>query len=302
MAALAFAGVVSWRGAGPLAAPVPSPSGASPMPSPTRTPAPAPAYTPPAPPGTDFSCVVTSARVGCPASGGYDRDLNMGSTQAAYVVQDEWNSTSALQRQQIDANSMSDWRVKANLAAGNTAVLSYPDAQDTVTNTGDKPVPLASYTAITSTFSVTMPSSPGASDDYEAAYDIWLGDSGKTSWTKDQEIMIWTDNHGQTPAGRDTGKTWTDPSTGDRYEIWVNPGSTSVGSAASTLTLVSRTNRASGSVDLLDVFKWLRSAGYTMPNAGIDQIDYGFELCSTSGVTETFAVNRYTLDAAGTGI
>jgi hypothetical protein len=226
----------------------------------------------------------------------------MGSTQAAYVVQDEWNPSSALQRQELDASSMSGWQVKANLAAGNTAVLSYPDAQDTVTNTSDEPVPLANYTDITSTYSVTMPSSPGASDDYEAAYDIWLGDPGKTSWTNDQEIMIWTDNHGQTPAGRDIGKTWTDPSTGDVYEIWVDPGSTSVGSAAATLTLVSRTNQASGSVDLLDVFKWLQSAGYTSSSAGIDQLDYGFELCSTSGVTETFAVNGYTLDATGTGL
>jgi hypothetical protein len=225
----------------------------------------------------------------------------MGSSQAAYVVQDEWNPSSALRHQELDATSMSDWRVKANLAPGNTAVLSYPDAQDTVTNTDDKPVPLVNYTDIRSTYNVTMPSSPGAADDYEAAYDIWLGDSGTKSWTHDQEIMIWTNNHGQTPAGHAIGQTWTDPSTGDDYEIWVDPGSTTVGTTA-IVTLVSQTNRSSGSVDLLDAFKWLRSAAYTSSGAGIDQIDFGFELCSTSGVTETFAVHGYTLDAAGTGV
>jgi hypothetical protein len=226
----------------------------------------------------------------------------MGSTQAAYVVQDEWNQTGALQSQDLDASSMSHWQVKASLAAGNTAVLSYPDSQDTVTNTNDEPVPLTKYTDIRSTYSVTMPGSPHSSDDYEAAYDIWLGASTQTSWTNDQEIMIWTDNHGQTPAGNDTGKTWTDPSTGDVYEIWLDSGKTTVSSGNDIVTLVSRANHASGAVDLLNVLKWLQSAGYTSANAGVDQIDYGFELCSTSGVTETFAVNGYTLDATGTGL
>lgn len=246
---------------------------------------------------------------GCPASGTYDSDVSGGSNQAAYVIQDEWNITPALKAQELDANGTGNWQVSADLAAGNTAVLSYPDSQDTVNlwsqATGSLPTPVADYSDVTSTYSVSMPSDrgqAGSTDDYEAAYDIWLGSTAQPSWTKDQEVMIWTDNHGQTPAGTDTGKTWTDPSTGDAYEIWADAGSTTVSPSAAIVTLVSKANMATGQVDLLNVYRFLQSAGYTSANAGVDQVDYGFELCSTSGQGETFQVNGYTLTATGTGI
>ena len=47
-------------------------------------------------------------------------------------------------------------------------------------------------------------------------------------------------------------------------------------------------------------FNFLKSNGYTNQNAGIDQIDYGVELCSTGGL-KTYGVNSYTLIKNGGG-
>jgi hypothetical protein len=242
----------------------------------------------PVPPAT-FSCTTSAMVAGCPASGDYSSGVHGGNFQAAYVIQDEWNPTSALVSQVLSANSMSDWQVQANLSTGNTAVLSYPDSQDTITDPSNNPVPFGSFASITSTYAAKMPSDTGnaaTGDDYEAAYDIWLGHNGGNYA---QEIMVWTDTRNQIPAGVDTGTTWTDPSTGVAYEVWDSGGHDPV-------SLVRKSNATSGSVDLLSLFSWLRSAGLST-EAGINQIDYGFELCSTSGLTETFTVTGYTLNA-----
>lgn len=289
----------------PPPTPTPTPTQTTPTPTPTpTTPTPTPTQTNP----STFSCMVTT-NGNCPSSGSYDSDLAGGANQSALVTQDEWNITPALKSQVLSANGTGNWQVTANLSSGNTAVLSYPDSQDTVNSwtaaAGSKPIPVGNYTSLKSTYSTVMPSDigkAGSSDDYEAAYDLWLGSTAGASWANDQEIMVWTDNHGQTPAGSDTGKTWTDASTGKVYEIWVDSGSSSVSTNNDIVTFVAKSNAQSGSVDLLALYKFLQSGGYTAANAGVDQMDYGFELCSTSGVTQTFAVNGYTLTAAGSGI
>jgi hypothetical protein len=255
------------------------------------------------PPVSGFTCtesvIADGINSGC---GPYD-DLNGGGNSSEDVTNDAWNAENngtftgtPFNSQVLSANSGSDWQVVANAASGNGAVLSYPDTQDTVTGTNNAPIPLTSYTDIDSTYNDALPVSPGASDDYEAAYDLWLG---TPSSQYGQEIMVWTDNHGQTPAGSDTGKTWTDPTTGDVYEIWV----TSPSAAADNplVTFVAQKNATSGSVDLLDVFKFLQTDGLTT-ETGVNQMDYGFEICSTSGQNATFSLNGYTLNATGTGV
>lgn len=62
------------------------------------------------------------------------------------------------------------------------------------------------------------------------------------------------------------------------------------------VTLVRKSNATTGSVDLRSLLRWLQSAGYST-QTGVNQIDFGFELCSTSGQAETFTVTGYTLDA-----
>lgn len=255
--------------------------------------------------GAPYTCDTTSSTGGC---GPYTNpSVVLGTNQTDEVAQDEWNAGSSegtVNSQELKANSSSDWQVTANMT-GDGAVLTSPEDQVTPQNwtgTTNLPVPLADYSSIKSTYDVTLPSNPGPSDDYEAMYDIWLGDATQQQWTNDQEIMVWTDNHNQTPAGTDTGKTWTDASTGAVYEIWVDSGggTTTLG-PDDIVSFEAKNNSATGSVDLYALFNFLKSGGYSTGSIGIDQVTFGFELCSTSGQDETFTVNSYTISAAGDG-
>lgn len=262
---------VAGGSASPTPTPTPTTTSPSPTPTPTQT-------------STSYSCTATGDNGSCgPYSG-----LAAGSNQSTYVIQDVWNHASAFKSQTTYANGAGDWETVANAAAGNGAVLSYPDTQDTVTNTSNQPVAFTSYKDLKSTYTVVPPASPGASDDWEYAYDIWLGKTGTSASNYAQEIMVWTFNHSQTPAGSDTGKTWTDPATGTVYEIWYTGGTNGLAS------LVAKSNATTGTLDVKNLFSELQSGGYTNLD-GVNQIDYGVEVCSTSGANDTFKVTGYTL-------
>ena len=52
----------------------------------------------------------------------------------------------------------------------------------------------------------------------------------------------------------------------------------------------------SGTVDILAVLHWLQSDEYVSSTADLGQIDFGWEICSTGGASETFTVSSYTLE------
>lgn len=250
-----------------------------------------------------YSCTTGATNGSC---GPYQNpNVKLGTDQTDNVVQDEWNAGSSeghVTSQVLSANNSSDWQVTANMTS-NGAVMTSPEDQVTPqhwTGTTNLPVPLADYSSIKSTYDTTRPANTISTDHYEFMYDIWLADSTKQQWTNDQEIMVWTDIHNQTPAGSDTGKTWTDPSTGYVYNIWVDTGSTTLGSD-SIVSFYPQVNHAAGSVDLYALFNFLKSGGYSTGSMGIDQVTFGVELCTTSGQNETFTVNNYTLTATGDG-
>jgi hypothetical protein len=253
-----------------------------------------------------YSCVVNGTPLGnnqgggCPASGIYP-STRLGSNESDSVVNDEWNYTSALQAQTLSANGIGDWQVTATLAAGNGAVLSSPEARVNVDNPSGNfnPIPLKDYSAISSTFGASLPASPNTRDDYEAMYDIWLGAANQANWSNDQEIMIWTDNHGQTPAGSQVSTATID---GVAYQVWVDKGTSSLSTNNDIVTFVREVNVTSGTENLMAIFSWLEEHGYTeSANAGLSQINFGFELCSTSGKSETFTVSNFTVTATGDG-
>lgn len=219
-------------------------------------------------------------------------DIYTGSNGIAFVQQNMWNLIPGAS-QTLTAYGMGDWSVTANLPAGNGAVVSGPSSAVTYTTGQDKPDPLSDFgSSFTSTYAQTDPTGTGL--DYEWDYDIWLGDTSQTAWANDQEIMVWTDVHGQTPAGSDTGQVYTAPD-GTSYEIWTGAGNTSVSSSYSIVSFVRQGNATSGTLDVLALVKWLESNGYTSSSAGFDQIGYGAELCSTGGQPQVFAVTSYTL-------
>ena len=184
--------------------------------------------------------------------------------------------------QTVAAHGPGNWSVTSKQKAGNTGVLSYPDVAQVFTLGNDTDPPITGFSAITSSFTETMNAT--AKTDAEAAYDIWL-DNGKAS----DEIMIWVDNHGQTPAGKDKGPVVIG---GTRYELWSADGTTSF----------VRSNERSGTVNILAVLRWLQSHRYVSSTARLGQVDFGWEICSTGGVPETFTISHYTLkDTCGSG-
>jgi hypothetical protein len=180
--------------------------------------------------------------------------------------------------QTVTSRGPGDWSVTSNQQAGNTGVLSYPDVAQVFTLSSDADPPISAFSSVTSSFTETMNATSGT--DAEAAYDIWA-DNGSSV----EEIMIWVDNHGQTPAGNETSSVNIG---GTTYQFW---------NAGDTVSFV-RSNEQSGTVDILAVLHWLQSNGYLSASADLGQVDFGWEICSTGGVPETFTVSGYTLSDA----
>jgi hypothetical protein len=256
------------------APPTTSPS----SPSPSDQPSPAP--TAPSPSSAGAACVTSADNGSC---GPYDfPGISASSGSNTNVIQDVWNPISGAS-QTLTAVSPDDWSVVANMPASNTAVVSYPDIQQLYTTDSDTPDPLSSFSSITSSFAESGPGS-GGGDDYEAAYDIWAG-TGSNDYA--QEIMIWVDNHGQTPAGSQVATADVD---GTSYSIW--------SAGDNPVSMVLSSNETSGTVNILAALDWLESHGYMPAGSGLNQIDFGWEICSTGGTAKTFRITEYGIQSS----
>jgi len=181
----------------------------------------------------------------------------------------------------LTAYSPANWSVTSNQAAGNTAVLTYPDIQQLTNNfgnggfNGSSDIPISSMASISSTYAETMNENSGTFA--EAAYDIW---------TSSGEVMIWVDttaNRGSGGADQlGTGTIGGIPMTYYNYQH--------------SLPIIKlNTNQRTGTINILDGLKYFQSVGAVAANATIDQLNFGWEICSTGGVAETFQVSGYTL-------
>jgi hypothetical protein len=238
-----------------------------------------------------WSCVATddgsqNPGEGCPDGNGY---LYSGITNSngynTRVINDMWNPPGAGHPQTIYVDNPGHWQVVSDQPAGNTAVLAYPDVQQIFSLTSNAAAPLSSFKTVVSDFAESMPNG----GDNEAAYDIWLG-TASSSFS--QEVMIWVDDHRTNPppgtvVGRPTFF-------GAKYTVW---------DASGTVYMVRDSNETSGHVDILTMLDWLESNGYSPAGSGLNQIDFGWEICSTDGKPATFTMSQYdlhTVCASGT--
>ncbi len=201
-----------------------------------------------------------------------------------YVIQDMWGVGNGMAgvSQTTEGYNPSDWSVVANMPKGNGAVLTYPDVQQLYTNSKDKNPPLTSFGLIVSNFALTMPNNSGTIG--EAGYDIW------TNYADD--IMIWvnTDNE---PIGNWDQYLGTATFYGQTFKLYRNGTK-----AGDELIWLLQSNENSGSIHILAMLNKLTAMGLTSPTNGLAQIDFGWELCSTGGVPETFHISNYTLQTA----
>jgi hypothetical protein len=259
-----------------------TPRDITPSTSPARTsaaPGPSPAATgsrsgqPPA----QAACVTSASNGNC---GPYAyRPISNSNGYTTYVGNNMWGCGNGdCGPQTVAAEHPGNWSVVSTQADGNTAVLTYPDVQQVFTKTTDTDPAISAFTSITSDFTETM--NPQAGTDAEAAYDLWLGN---TSGPK--EVMIWVDNVGRGSGGAQQIGTATIGAQG--FTVYQYRGGEVIFSL--------NRNEQSGRVDILATLKWLQSHRLAGAGAQLGQVDFGFEICSTGGKPEKFAVSRYTL-------
>jgi hypothetical protein len=200
-----------------------------------------------------------------------------------YIIHNNmWNAKKYRVVQALCARAHDDWDVTATAdnSTHDGAVKTYPNVHKDYHNwkTGAEPR-LSSFSSITSTFAATSPH-VGI---YNVAYDIWLnGVPGN------REVMIWTENFHQVPAGRAiakgikfSGHAWDVYATRDNHY----------------LALIACEPLTHGSLDLKEILDYLTHQGRIQDDATLGAIDFGVEIVSTDGKPATFTFSDFSISA-----
>lgn len=194
------------------------------------------------------------------------------------VANDMWNSSGYTMTQRLRVCSPSRWTADVRVAnPTDTAVKSYPNSHRDYHNwsTGYEPR-LSTFRSLHSTWAART---PGVGT-YDAAYDIWLnGVPGKN------EVMIWTDNRHQVPAGSRVGKLWFDHR---RWQIWSTPNH-------SYVAFVPPRRLTHGTLNLLTPLHYLSRRGWFGKHPTLGQVDFGFEVVRTAGERVRFATTAFSV-------
>lgn len=198
-----------------------------------------------------------------------------------YIVHNNmWNAKKYHVAQTLSAAAHNDWSVTATAddSRHDGAVKTYPNVHKDYHNWGTGAEPrLSSFAAITSTFGASGPQ-VGI---YDVAYDIWLnGVPGN------REVMIWTENFHQVPAGRAiaNGVTFS----GHAWDIYATRDN-------HYLALVAKEPLAHGSLDLKEILDYFMSQGRIQEDATLGAIDFGVEIVSTDGKPATFTFSDFSI-------
>lgn len=187
------------------------------------------------------------------------------------IYNDEWGSDHNTQT--LWVNSATNWGVFATQPS-TSGVKSYANISKTVGTA------LNSLSSATSSFNETNPSG----GNYESAYDIWLNGSGI-------EVMVWTYVSGNVgPLGSPVGSVTLD---GNTWTLYAGDNGTNP-----TYSFVRSSNESSGTVNLLDLLKYLENTGGYFSNPTLSTIQYGWEISGTNDAQEDFTINSYSASAS----
>src|SRR4051794_2230284 len=282
----------------------PSPSTTAPTSSPTSSPATSPTTTATTSPSTTTSSSTSSTTTttqppattstappappagrACTAPVFRTSDPNGGwSTNGYYVHNNMWNiGKYPSLKETLEACSHGSWNVTATADdnSHNGEVKTYPNVHVDYHGSGANGEPAwSSFKSMRSTFAA-QGAGVGV---YDVAYDIWMnGVPGN------REVMIWTENHGQRPAGdifasgvTFSGITWDVWATGDNGYLAFTPRST----------------LPSGSLDLKAMIDYLVAHGRVPANSTLGQVGFGVEVVSTGGKPATFHFTDFSVTSS----
>jgi len=187
------------------------------------------------------------------------------------IYNDEWGS--GHNTQTVWVNSATNWGVFSTQPS-TSGVKSYANISKSIG------IALNSLSSATSSFNESNPSG----GNWESAYDIWLNGSGI-------EVMVWTDVSGNVgPLGSSVGTVSLD---GNTWTLFAgNNGSNP------TYSFVRSANESSGSVNLLDLLKYLENTKGYFSNPTLSTVQYGWEISGTNNAQENFTINNYSASAS----
>ena len=204
--------------------------------------------------------------------------------QGPYIVHNNmWNASSYDIEERLSACTYRNWQVvvTADNRSGDGAVKTYPNVHRDYHNWGTGSEPLVtSFRTIRSSWAARTPD-VGI---YNAAYDIWLnGVPGE------HEVMIWTHNRRQVPAGSRIGP----PVKIGRYtwRVWATEDT-------SYIAFVPVRKLDHGTIRIRTMLAWLMQRGRLDRDVTLGQICFGFEVVSTDGRPATFKVDHFSVTSA----
>jgi hypothetical protein len=201
-----------------------------------------------------------------------------------YVHNNMWNiGKYPSLRETLEACSHGSWNVTATAdnSSGNGEVKTYPNVHVDYHGSGAYGEPAwSSFKSLRSTFAAQGP----GTGIYNIAYDIWMnGVPGN------REIMIWTANHNQRPAGNvvASGVVFS----GITWDVWATGNN-------SYLAFVPKSPLASGSLDLKAMIDYLVANGRVPANSTLGQVCFGVEVVSTDGRPATFRFTDFSVTSS----
>ncbi|MFI6374496.1 hypothetical protein [Streptomyces sp. NPDC050546] len=163
----------------------------------------------------------------------------------------------------IWANSGTNWGVNAN-HPNTGGIKSYPNAKKVVNKS------ITSLGSLNSSYNVTVPSSGS----YNTSYDVWDTDH-------DYEIMLWVNYNGAVGA---LGSYQERVSVGGHtWDVYKGRAQRSDGTYWDVFSFLRTSDSTSGSVQILPVLKWIKDTKRWMGNETIGDVQFGFEITSSSG-------------------
>ncbi|MFD9982887.1 hypothetical protein ACFWZJ_21185 [Streptomyces massasporeus] len=172
----------------------------------------------------------------------------------------------------IWANSGTNWGVWAN-HPNTGGIKSYPNQTKAINK------PIASLGSLSSSYNVSVPSS-GA---YNTSYDIWDTDH-------DYEIMLWVNKTGAVgPIGTSQGSVSLG---GHSWNVFKGSNG-----ANEVFSFIRTSNSGSGTVNILPILKWIKDTKGWMGNETIGDVQFGFEITSSSGGLD-FRTNSMTVSSS----
>ena len=184
------------------------------------------------------------------------------------IHNNSWNDTAG-GNSVITACDYDDWYLISDTPDhADLSVQTYPNVHRDYND-----IALSSITS--ARFAATGPHCIGCI--WNMAFDVWIGDG------LSHELMIWTENWGQRPAGNQIDVVFIG---GQQYQVW-RSGSGDGG----IFTYLSVTPQLAGTMPLSLFFADVRARGWTPTTTW--QVDFGVEIVDTNGNPERFTFTDF---------